>query len=37
MAQKLRVAKEFNDKEFEDAMKRVLEEDRTLLQRLAKV
>ncbi len=37
MAQKLRVAKEFKDKEFVDAMVRVLREDRELLERLAKV
>jgi len=37
MAQKLQVAKEFKEKEFDDAMDRVLQEDRTLLEQLAKV
>lgn len=37
MAQKLRVAKEFKDREFDDAMTVVLTEDKALLERLAKV
>ncbi len=36
MAQKLKVAKEFDDREFNDAMKIVLEEDAELLRKLAK-
>ena len=37
MAQKLRVLREFRDKEFDDAMVAALEEDRNLLKKLAKV
>jgi len=37
MAQKLRTPAEFTDKEFDEAMAVVLREDRTLLERLAKV
>lgn len=37
MAQKLRVLKEFKDKEFEDAMVEALEEDKELLKKLARV
>jgi len=37
MTQKLRMAKEFKEKEFDDAMNRILQEDKTLLERLAKV
>ena len=37
MAQKLRVLKEFKDKEFEDAMVAALEEDKELLKKLARV
>ena len=37
MAQKLKAAKEFDDREFDDAMRLSLEEDADLLQRLAKV
>ena len=37
MAQKLKVAKEFKDKEFDSAMARLLHEDRELLEKLAKV
>jgi len=37
MAQKLRALKEFRDKEFEDAMVAALEEDKELLQKLARV
>jgi hypothetical protein len=37
MAQKLRVLREFKDKEFEDAMVAALEEDKDLLKKLARV
>lgn len=37
MAQKLRVLKEFKDKEFDDAMVTALEDDKELLKKLAKV
>ncbi len=37
MAQKLRALKEFRDKEFEDAMVAALEEDKELLEKLARV
>jgi len=37
MAQKLRVAREFEDKEFDDATVKVLREDKQLLEKLAKV
>ena len=37
MTQKLRVIKEFKDKEFDDAVLAVLEEDKELLQKLARV
>lgn len=37
MAQKLRSAKEFSDKEFDDAMARFLKEDEQLLKKLALV
>ncbi len=37
MAQKLRALKEFRDKEFEDAMLAALEEDKELLEKLARV
>jgi len=37
MAQKARVAKEIDDKEFDDRMARVLSEDKKLLEKLAKV
>ncbi len=37
MAQKLRVSKEFKDKEFDDAIAKALEEDKELLEELAKV
>jgi len=37
MAQKLRTLREFKDKEFDDAMTVVFEEDKELLKKLAKV
>jgi hypothetical protein len=37
MAQKLRAVKEFKDKEFDEAMLAVLEQDKELLKKLAKV
>jgi len=37
MAQKSKVAKEFKDRDFDDATTVVLAEDKTLLERLAKV
>ncbi len=37
MAEKLRVPKEFEDREFDDAMEAILTEDRQLLEKLAKV
>ena len=37
MAQKLRVIREFKDKEFDDAMVAALEEDKKLLKKLARV
>jgi hypothetical protein len=37
MAQKLRAPKEFEDKEFDDAMAVVLKEDKELLEKLARV
>lgn len=37
MAQKLKAAKEFEDKEFENAMELVLEEDTELLEKLARI
>jgi hypothetical protein len=37
MAQKLRTVKEFKDKEFDEAMLLVLEQDKELLRKLAKV
>ena len=37
MAQKLRTVKEFKDKAFDEAMFAVLEEDKELLKKLAKV
>jgi hypothetical protein len=37
MTQKLRVLREFKDKEFDDAMAAALAEDKDLLKKLAKV
>ena len=37
MAQKLKASKEFEDKEFDDAVKVALIEDKALLEKLAKV
>jgi hypothetical protein len=37
MTQKLRVIREFKDKEFDDAVVAVLEEDKELLNKLARV
>jgi len=37
MAQKLRTVKEFKDKEFDEAMLAVLEQDEELLKKLAKL
>ena len=37
MAQKLRVLKEFKDKEFDVAMVAALEDDKELLKKLARV
>lgn len=37
MAQKLRVAKEITDKEFDRIMEAVLKQDKVLLEMLAKV
>jgi hypothetical protein len=36
MAQKLKAARDFNDKEFEQALEAVLKQDRKLLEMLAR-